>query len=91
MFQNCIDILCAIVSHIGNPSCLLLVFVLEFFYLILFLNDNSIKELMLIEGLIEFDILIDFCHKAFEIFDSLTVVEGLGYNLSQLHMQIGVF
>ena len=46
---------------------------------------------MLIEGLIEFDILIDFCHEAFEVFDSLAVVEGLGYNLSQLHVQIGVF
>ena len=46
---------------------------------------------MLIEGLIEFDVLIDSCNEGFEVFDSLAVVKGLGYNLPQLHMQIGVF
>ena len=46
---------------------------------------------MLIEGLIEFDVLIDFCNEGFEVLDSLAVVKRLGYNLSQLYMQIGVF
>ena len=91
MFQNGVDILCAIVSHIGNSSGLLLEFVLEILYLIFLLNDNSIEELMLIECLIEFDVLIDSCNERFEVFDSLAVVKGLGYNLSQLYMQIGVF